>query len=446
MFSRGHSPAPASGAVIAPWLLAIVFAHPLLLWPLIEGVPLDPTRDFMSGAVDQPSGPLNMLFFPLMAGLAVVLLLRWQRGFEPSPFGTGVWLLAAFLLWAGLSTLWSVEPAITLRRVLLQVCIVVAVALPAALARDARMPMLALFWMLCLAAIWNVVAVATMPATALGHAGIYPHKNELGVVAALMVLLAVWALFAGGFKERLASLPLLALGIVYLLVSRSKTSLGLALITPVLAGLVMAAARVLRISPVVSVPLALAGAALVYFAGVWTWAWDFHAVALALFGDPTLTMRTDIWRFAHEMAGLRPITGYGYEVFWGAGPSSPNQIHGEGFVRKVVHAHNGYLDTIVHLGLIGLGIVLLMILHGLRHAGRRADREPGAAFAHLSLLIFLLFYNLLEVTWFRSFSITSMALVTIVAATSANSLPIVVQVRRAPRTFKRYRWEPASAG
>ena len=120
--------------------------------------------------------------------------------------------------------------------------------------------------------------------------------------------------------------------------------------------------RMLRLSPLLSVPAMLGSVVLVYFVGVWSWVWDFHAVATALFGDPTLTMRTDIWRFASEMADLRPFTGYGYEVFWGAGPGSPNQIWGEGFVRKVVHAHNGYLDVTVHLGLIGLVLVATMVL------------------------------------------------------------------------------------
>lgn len=434
------------GAAISQWLLALVFSHPLLLWPLIEGVPLDPTRDFMSGAVDQPSGPLNMLFFPPLAFAAIATTMRRQAHDRVFGIGAGLWLLAAFLIWAGMSTLWSVEPAITMRRVLLQTCIVAAVALPSALASNARGPLLALFWTLCIAAIANVPAVLTMPPTVLGHAGIYPHKNELGVVAALMVLAGAWGLSAGGFKERLGALPLIALGIVYLVVSRSKTSLGLAVVTPALAAAALAVARGLRISPMLAVPLAIAGAAFVYVAGVAFWAWDFHAVALALLGDPTLTMRTDIWSFAYEMASHRPLTGYGYEVFWGAGPSSPNQIYGEGFVRKVVHAHNGYLDTMVHLGLIGLGLVFVMVLEALRQAGRRADVEPGVAFGHLLLLIFLLLYNLLEVTWFRSFSITSMVLVLIVATFAVRPLAVPDRTRRRQRTFKRYRWQPAAAG
>ena len=436
----------APGAGQAPWLLAVVFSHPLLLWPLIEGVPLDPTRDFMSGAVDQPSGPLNMLFFPPMAAVAVWLYLRRSSGGRDSGLGLGIMLVATYLLWAGLSTLWSVEPAITLRRVVLQTFIILSVALPALMAHSARAGVTALFWVLVVAAGLNAVAIAILPPTALGHAGIYPHKNELGVVAALMVLLGLWGLVAGAWKERLAGLPLMALGITFLIVSKSKTSLGLALLVPFMAAVVLGAARLLRWPPLVSVPAMLGGVVLVYFVGVWSWVWDFHAVAMALFGDPTLTMRTDIWSFAYEMAGQRPFTGYGYEVFWGAGPGSPNQIRGEGFVRKVVHAHNGYLDTTVHLGLIGLALVATMVLYALQQAGRRVMSEPGAAFAHLAILIFLVLYNLLEVTWFRSFSITSMVLVMILAQPQLASGRRLAMVRRPRRTFRRYRWLPASAG
>lgn len=439
-----NSTSEAVGARRAPWLLALVFSHPLLLWPMIEGVPLDPTRDFMSGAVDQPSGPLNMLFFPPLAAVAVWLHLRHCTDSRVGPLSLGITLIAAYLVWAGMSTLWSVEPSITLRRVVLQALIVVAVALPSLTARNARAGVTALFWVLVIAAGLNAVAVATMPPTSLGHAGIYPHKNELGVVAALMVLLGLWGLFAGAFKERLLGLPLAVLGITFLIVSKSKTSLGLALLVPFMALAVLAATRLLRWSPSVTVPAIFSAVTLVYLVGVWSWVWDFHAVALALFGDPTLTMRTDIWSFAYEMASQRPLTGYGYEVFWGAGPGSPNQIHGEGFVRKVVHAHNGYLDVTVHLGLIGLALVLTMVLYALQQAGRRATREPGATFAHLSIVIFLMLYNLLEVTWFRSFSITSMVLVMILARPQLASGRMPATARRPRRTFKRYRWQPAS--
>ena len=72
-------------------------------------------------------------------------------------------------------------------------------------------------------------------------------------------------------------------------------------------------------------------------------------------------------------------------------------------------------------------------------------REPGAAFAHLSILIFLVLYNLLEVTWFRSFSITSMVLVMILAQPQIASVSALAMTRQPRRTFKRYRWQPASA-
>lgn len=432
---------------IAPWALAVVFAHPLILWPLIEGVPLDPTRDFMSSAVDQPSGPLNMLFFPTMATLAVALAMWRQRcgGSAKAWLNAGLMLTAIFLLWAGLSTLWSPEPAITLRRTLLQFTIVTAVALPAMLARDASQSLAALFWVCFIAALLNAVAIVKLPPTALGHAGIYPHKNELGVAAAVMALIGLWGLIVGGWARKGAALIMIGLAVVFLVVSRSKTSLGLAVLTPLMATFVLALARTLRVSPAITVPAIIGCGALVYYVGVACWLWDFHAVATALFGDPTLTLRTDIWSFGYDMATRRPWTGYGYEVFWGAGPNSPNQVWGEGFVRKVVHAHNGYLDTTVHLGLIGLAIVLAILVVALAAEGRRVRAEPAAAFGHLSILIFLIFYNLLEVTWFRSFSITSMALVAIAAQSGMLAVSRGPATAARRRAFKRYRWQPAEA-
>lgn len=405
------------GTRLAPWLLALVFSHPLLLWPMIEGVAFDPAQDLIATGLDQPSGPLNMLFFPPLAAIGVWLQLR-RNGRPWPPLHVALVTLLAFVAWAGMSALWSVEPDITNRRVVLFAFVMIAVAWPASMTRDAETAWRALFWVLFLTALINIWAVVTIPPTFLGYAGIYPHKNGLGKAAALMVLVAFWGLFAGRIGERLAALPLLSLGMTYLILSKSKTSLALAVLAPLLAAAATALARYFRLSPVLTIPLVFAGVAGVYFIGVWAWVWDFHAVAETLFGDPTLTLRTDIWRFAWDMAAERPWTGYGYEVFWGAGPNSPNQVRGEGFIRKMPQAHNGYLDIVVHLGLVGLALVIVLVLATMSQANRRSRGEAGVAFVQLMMIVFLLLYNLLEAAWLRSFAISAMVLLVLVGQTA----------------------------
>ena len=43
---------------------------------------------------------------------------------------------------------------------------------------------------------------------------------------------------------------------------------------------------------------------------------NFKRVTGVLGRDPTLTGRTEIWRFAIKSIASRPFLGYGYDVFW----------------------------------------------------------------------------------------------------------------------------------
>jgi O-antigen ligase len=107
--------------------------------------------------------------------------------------------------------------------------------------------------------------------------------------------------------------------------------------------------------------------------------------------DPTLTGRTDLWKYLLSMH-TNPLLGTGYESFW-LGPRL------EFVWRKFWlfnEAHNGYLDIYLNLGLMGL-----FLLGGFLVASYRticARFTPFSNFASLSLALWtvLLFYNVTE--------------------------------------------------
>jgi exopolysaccharide production protein ExoQ len=182
-------------------------------------------------------------------------------------------------------------------------------------------------------------------------------------------------------------------------------------------------ARLTRISPAFAVPAVFGTVYFVYAFGAASGFWDFEAMAMAIFGDPTLTQRTDIWAFALRMMPGHLTAGFGYEGFWGAGPESPSiRAGGPGFVAQMPHGHNGYIDVVLQMGFIGLTLIGGMLLAALHVAGRVARSSLALSSFALSFLVFCMLYNLFESTFFRSFNIQHMMLMTVIGLTIAEDV------------------------
>jgi O-antigen ligase len=84
-----------------------------------------------------------------------------------------------------------------------------------------------------------------------------------------------------------------------------------------------------------------------------------QAVIRALGRNETLTGRTEIW---HALLNwdLNPVIGVGFESFWlGA---REDKINAQFYGLILNEAHNGYLETYINLGLVGLFILAILIL------------------------------------------------------------------------------------
>ena len=83
--------------------------------------------------------------------------------------------------------------------------------------------------------------------------------------------------------------------------------------------------------------------------------WDFRAYVRELWaGAPSLSGRTELWT---ALLGLHtnPILGTGFESFWLG--ERPQQLEGI-FYFIPNEAHNGYLETYLTLGLIGVFLLI----------------------------------------------------------------------------------------
>ncbi len=100
-----------------------------------------------------------------------------------------------------------------------------------------------------------------------------------------------------------------------------------------------------------------------------------------LYGDSTFTGRTIIWDFLHTQIAKSPLVGWGYQSFWLVGPDGPSVVDAPGWVKDMPNAHNGYLDTMVEMGYVGLLLLLTFIGATLHAVGRLADRDFAAGMA-----------------------------------------------------------------
>jgi exopolysaccharide production protein ExoQ len=117
---------------------------------------------------------------------------------------------------------------------------------------------------------------------------------------------------------------------------------------------------------------------------------------LALGRDSSLTGRIPLWRLVLTEIAERPFRGYGYTAFWDSwdGRRVSDTVNWD---VAVPHAHNGFLEVWLGLGIIGLALILISLSRNFilaLHAAR-SQREIEYSWP-LLLVIFTVFYNLTE--------------------------------------------------
>ena len=346
--------------------------------------------------------PEPRIFWPAMAAISALLAVQYRSRLTLPP---NIICLFSYLAFAGASVLWAFSPDRSFIRYIQQVMIVTSVVLPAMMA-DRRVDLMrSLFLCFAFALILNLYFVLQGSVTIaryasglvnIGYQGYFEGKNYLGECATLAFLLALYEIFQRGWRRAFgAVIAVIAVLLVYL--SDSKTAFGLAIICPPLAWLTLLIKRITRISPAIillTVPLCW-----ILLASVSNF--SFERLGYMLYGDSSLTGRTVIWDFVRNEIAQRPLLGWGYQSFWFV-PGSPS-LEAPGWVKGMPNAHNGYYDTQLELGYVGLAFLLVFIVATLHAVGRVADRDLRRAQLLLSLALFFILWNFFESLWMRSF-------------------------------------------
>lgn len=377
-----------------------------LLWPLVYARGMV-TADLASGPMPETeSFLLNRLFFPLIAGLSLILLAAERGRYSASPRLPGTFLLASIFGWLAIGVNWSLDPSTSVSKLSLLAMQTIGLLPAVLMARRVEDILRPILLVMGLTLAVNLLAVLALPPTPIGHAGIYAHKNTLGEAAALGGLFALYALTCRQRAIRLAGLLMLLTTLFLLYMSRSKTALLLFATCPFLALGAVFCVRVLRIAMPVLIVLVMLPASFVLSGGLDDF--SYRDISAIITGDGTFTGRTDVWDFALAAIAERPWLGYGYQAFWGTGDSGILSMMPEGFVARTPHAHNGYLDLALQGGMVLLGLFCLIILIVSAWVGRVTKIDAGLGFFFTTLLLYMLIVNLLETSWLQGLSLLSL--------------------------------------
>lgn len=326
---------------------------------------------------------------------------------EPRILGRYVWpMLAAFAftLFAGLSTLWSEAPSMTLRAAIQYGTTILCAVVMARIVSTYSLVVGALAG-LALALAYSILIGKTSYDVVDGtyrFVGAFASKNQLGFFAALAMLFAVLAAIMPGASVLLRG----AAGLVFVagsvLLLRSHSAGALATIVPVIAGAV-GLRMVGRVAPTPRLVLVVFGAlTLVALVLVGLLFANAEQSFLAAFGkDSTLTGRTLLWSEGMAAAAERPWFGSGYYAFWRVGHAPAEYLWEMFYItgKSGFHFHNTYIQTAVGVGAVGLAVLSAILLAALWLAGRAVLRPKIThdAIVCVALVVLLLLRSVAEI-------------------------------------------------
>ena len=303
---------------------------------------------------------------------------------------------------AFLSTIWSDLPLVTLRR---SMGLVGTTSLGVYL--TVRYPMKEQLQLLAvtfgIAAILSLLVAILLPSYGVMSEinkgcwrGIFDQKNELGRFMTLGFICFALVI-AGGGGYRPIKWIFLSLCLGLLLLSRSKTSLAVLLIIVALVPFYKSLQWHINLKVSFYCIAAIIAITMLLY--------NKQFILHATNRDLPLTGRLDIWEAVLNMIKKRPILGYGYNAFWLGLKGKSTDIWSQlGWITP--HAHNGFLDLWLDLGLLGILIFTLGFLQAVRNGFRKIYSKSNIeAFWPIIYLTYMLWFNLTESTLLKNNSI-----------------------------------------
>lgn len=376
----------------------------VILWAAIYSS--RPVTEWFGGGLISPLSPDEGNLTEAFVSLALILfglVVLHRRGVQLSiVIRDNRWLLVFYLFWL-MSLFWSDYPFITFKRLFKDLGNVVMV-LVVLTERDSGEAIKAVCTRVAYVLIpLSVLLIRYFPdigRTYSGYdrsqamwVGVATHKNTLGALALVGALFLLWDILdrEGRSKGRtkdgtfIAHILVLLMSWYLLVIANSMTSLLCALLGSIL--LVVLGRPSIRQRPGRLEVCGLgAGVTLLML----EWVFNIKETVLLSVGrDETLTTRTDIWPILMNFQDS-PLVGAGFNTFW-AGQRLISLFEKVG---GIIQAHNGYLETYLNGGLVGVGLLLVLLLSGyMRIREQLITGMPEGSIRFVILLVAVIYNN-----------------------------------------------------
>jgi exopolysaccharide production protein ExoQ len=378
---------------------------------IMMSVPLDLN---FSGSAAEDANPVTRALW--LAVLAIGVAVAFSRFSETKRLAARINIyFFLFIALATISILWSIDSAQTTTRII-RMYIMCFGCLTVALAgwhrrrfqQVVRLP-------LTLVLVGSIIFCLARPDLALHHEpnpelinawhGLCLTKNALGAIASFGIVFWTHA-FLSKETPRLIALGGIGVSATCMIFSRSQTSITASIVTvlalvllmrtpgsmkrlvPYLTGalivlILLYSLAMLRVVPGLDILLA--------------------PIPMITGKDLTFSHRADIWAAVVKHIQIRPILGSGYSAYWTMGTPTPDmesyavKSELQGFYPG--SSHNGYLQILNDLGIVGLLCLLCYLYVFVRQSMQlyRADRPQGALY--LGLFLQQATLNLSEPLW-----------------------------------------------
>jgi exopolysaccharide production protein ExoQ len=124
-----------------------------------------------------------------------------------------------------------------------------------------------------------------------------------------------------------------------------------------------------------------------------------------LTGDPTLTGRTQLWQYVLARWEESPYLGQGFGALWQVGPETGEYLRRAHVDWVMNEAHNGYLDVLAQIGIIGVLVLGFFMISGisiLLFTRQEKLVEPNVwKWFAMYVTLGMLLYNITETTFLR---------------------------------------------
>lgn len=116
--------------------------------------------------------------------------------------------------------------------------------------------------------------------------------------------------------------------------------------------------------------------------------------------DTTLSRRTDIWNSVWDAIITQPWQGYGIGGVWSDPSVEPGQSIIQSLGFPIFHSHDGYLEILLTIGIVGLVLFAWLIASTMRMALANLNHDPPFSVFVASFVTLVVVYTITEIAVF----------------------------------------------